>query len=103
MKGDKYSEKKLPNYYLNASELRSWVNDLESSNDPKEKELALALKANWGDENTSWSNDATWILKNKYTTDGTVIESKSYREIPDVEGNEKQKDGLPGIEHIPYL
>ena len=103
LKGDKYSEKKLPSYYLNASELRSWVNDLESSNDPKEKELALALKANWGDKDTPWDNDATWNLKNDYTTDGTVTESQSYLDIPEVKGNKKQRDGLPGIEHIPYL
>lgn len=103
LKGDKYSNEKLPNYYLNASELRSWVNDLESSNDPKAKELALALKANWGDKNTSWSNDATWNLKNKYTKDGTVTESQSYLDIPDVKENGLQTDALPGIEHIPYL
>ena len=87
MKGDKYSNEKLPNYYLNASELRSWVNDLESSNDPKAKELALALKANWGDKDTSWDNDATWSLKNKYTKKGTVTESQSYLDIPAVKEN----------------
>lgn len=103
LKGNKYSDEKLPNYYLNASELRSWVNDLSASDDPKAKELASALKANWGDENTSWSNDATWSLKNKYTKNGTVKESKSYSEIPVVNENELQRDGLPGIEHIPYL
>lgn len=103
LKGDKYSNEKLPNYYLNASELRSWVNDLESSNDPKAKELALALKANWGNENTSWSNDATWNLKNKYTKDGTITESQSYLDIPNVKENGLQTDALPGIEHIPYL
>lgn len=103
LKGNKYSDKRLPNYYLNASQLRSWVNDLEASNDPKAKELALALKANWGDKDTSWSNDATWNLKNKYTKNGTVTESKSYLDIPAVKENGLQKDALPGIEHIPYL
>lgn len=103
LKGNKYSDEKLPNYYLNASELRSWVNDLSASDDPKAKELASALKANWGDKDTSWSNDATWSLKNKYTKNGTVKESKSYSEIPAVKENNLQGDGLPGIEHIPYL
>ena len=103
LKGNKYSDKKLPNYYLNASELRSWINDLSASNDPKAKELASALKANWGDKDTPWGNDATWSLKNKYTKNGTVKESKSYSEIPAVNENDLQKDGLPGIEHIPYL
>ena len=103
LKGNKYSDRKLPSYYLNASELRSWVNDLSASDDPKEKELALALKANWGDKDTPWGNDATWNLKNKYTEKGDVKESQSYLDIPDVKKNKKQKDGLPGIEHIPYL
>lgn len=103
LKGNKYSDEKLPNYYLNASELRSWVNDLSASDDPKAKELASALKANWGDKDTPWGNDATWSLKNKYTKNGTVKESKSYSEIPAVNENDLQKDGLPGIEHIPYL
>lgn len=103
LKGNKYSDEKLPNYYLNASELRSWVNDLSASDDPKAKELASALKANWGDKDTSWSNDATWSLKNKYTKNGTVKESKSYSKIPAVNENDLQRDGLPGIEHIPYL
>lgn len=103
LKGNKYSDEKLPNYYLNASELRSWVNDLSARDDPKAKELALALKANWGDKDTSWDNDATWSLKNKYTKNGTVKESKSYSEIPAVNENDLQRDGLPGIEHIPYL
>lgn len=103
LKGNKYSDEKLPNYYLNASELRSWVNDLSASDDPKAKELALALKANWGDKDTSWSNDATWSLKNKYTKNGTVKESKSYLDIPAVKENGLQTDALPGIEHIPYL
>lgn len=103
LKGNKYSDKSLPNYYLNASELRSWVNDLSASDDPKAKELASALKANWGDKDTSWSNNATWSLKNKYTKNGTVKESKSYSEIPAVNENDLQRDGLPGIEHIPYL
>lgn len=103
LKGNKYSDRKLPSYYLNASELRSWVNDLSASDNPKDKELALALKANWGDKNTPWGNDATWNLKNKYTQDGTVTESKSYKEIPGVSENESQNDSLPGIRHIPYL
>lgn len=103
LKGNKYSDKSLPNYYLNASELRSWVNDLSASDDPKAKELASALKANWGDKDTPWGNDATWSLKNKYTKNGTVKESKSYSKIPAVKENDLQKDGLPGIEHIPYL
>ena len=103
LKGNKYSDRKLPSYYLNASELRSWVNDLSASDDPKEKELALALKANWGDKDTSWGNDATWSLKNKYTKNGTVTESQSYLDIPAVKENGLQMDALPGIEHIPYL
>lgn len=103
LKGNKYSDKRLPSYYLNASELRSWVNDLSASDDPKAKELALALKANWGDKDTSWDNDATWSLKNKYTKKGTVTESQSYLDIPAVKENSLQTDALPGIEHIPYL
>lgn len=103
LKGNKYSDRRLPSYYLNASELRSWVNDLSASDDPKAKELALALKANWGDKDTPWGNDATWSLKNKYTKNGTVTESQSYLDIPAVKENGLQTDALPGIEHIPYL
>ena len=60
---------------------------MEASNDPKAKELALALKANWGDKDTPWGNDSTWNLKNKYTKNGTVTESQSYLDIPAVKKN----------------
>lgn len=103
LKGDKYNDASLPKYHLSASELRSWVNDLQNSDDPKQKELALALKANWGNADTDWSNTATWNLKNRFNKQGTVTESDAYLNLDAVKANPSQTDALPGIEHIPYL
>lgn len=103
LKGNKYEDASLPKYHLNASELRSWVNDLQNSDDPKAKELALALKANWGDANTPWGKDATWNLKNRFNKNGTVTESQSYLNLDAVKKNPLQTDALPGIKHVPYL
>ena len=103
LKGNKYKDASLPKYHLSASELRSWVNDLQNSDDPKQKELALALKANWGNADTDWSNTATWNLKNRFNKQGTVTESDAYLNLDAVKANPLQTDALPGIEHIPYL
>lgn len=102
IKGNKYNDKKLKSYYLTAEELRSWVRDLQKSEEPKDRELANILKANWGDKNTSWDENADWKLS-KNGEDGTIKESQSYLDIPEVKENKSQTDALPGIAHVPYL
>ena len=85
LKEDQYDQNRLPRYFLSKDELSSWINDLQASDDARDKSLAAMLQANWNLEGDNF------------------IESQSYRDLKETQDKPLQRDKKPGIEHIPYM
>ena len=96
-KGDKRKPKDykgdptLKNQYLTGAEARTWIKQLESSDNKEDQFLAKVLKANWGNSDTDWSDKGAWEFdssdeKNKFGKlrhavkgkKGDVRESEAY-------------------------
>lgn len=85
LKGDQYDQNRLPRYFLSKDELSSWIDDLQASDDAKDKSLATMLQANWNLEGDNF------------------VESDSYLGLDETKDKPLQRDKKPGIEHIPYM
>lgn len=55
--------------FLTGKELREWENQLENSENEKEKFLANSIKKTWG-PNLDWSNNAQWHLRHEKDENG---------------------------------
>ena len=55
--------------FLTGKELRAWENQLENSENEKEKFLANSIKKTWG-TNLNWSDDAQWHLRHEKDENG---------------------------------
>lgn len=85
LKGTQYDQSRLSRYFLSKDELSSWINDLQESDNAKDRSLAAMLQANWNLEGDDF------------------VESDSYLGLNETQDKPLQRDRKPGIEHIPYM